>query len=306
MKFLSTLSLRRATPKRPKHQTQTQHFYPRSPCGERRETTSIKPIFSDFYPRSPCGERQDTVSTPDRPEAFLSTLSLRRATRFGTIHNTEIDISIHALLAESDKLYSRTFHTLRNFYPRSPCGERHIVAVCNRLCFCISIHALLAESDLPPPARCTARTQFLSTLSLRRATKASHLLGVPKCISIHALLAESDSTRSQPSKPRDLFLSTLSLRRATTPPYNLMIHHAKFLSTLSLRRATTPPYNLMIHHAKFLSTLSLRRATGRKKPPAGGKGFLSTLSLRRATKPKHLKSRLCVISIHALLAESDL
>ena len=34
--FLSTLSLRRATPKQPKHQTQTQYFYPRSPCGERQ------------------------------------------------------------------------------------------------------------------------------------------------------------------------------------------------------------------------------------------------------------------------------
>ena len=59
----------------------------------------------------------------------------------------EIDISIHALLAESDQ----------NARPdiRQPCA--------------ISIHALLAESDRNSPAL-LGNTQFLSTLSLRRAT----------------------------------------------------------------------------------------------------------------------------------------
>ena len=33
--------------------------------------------------------------------------------------------------------------------------------------------------------------------------------------------------------------------------------------------------------------------------------FLSTLSLRRATKPVYGTDELCMISIHALLAESD-
>ena len=58
---------------------------------------------------------------------------------------------------------------------------------------------------------------FLSTLSLRRATVrvCEFVWGVS--ISIHALLAESDvrPTGDQPSTPG--FLSTLSLRRATLP-----------------------------------------------------------------------------------------
>ena len=58
--------------------------------------------------------------------------------------------------------------------------------------------------------------------------------------------------------------------------------------------------------SKFLSTLSLRRATTLSiKNTAESKKFLSTLSLRRATlTPARMLSRL-LISIHALLAESD-
>ena len=55
--FLSTLSLRRATiPLLPLF-LQTFHFYPRSPCGERRFQSFCKSGEHYFYPRSPCGER---------------------------------------------------------------------------------------------------------------------------------------------------------------------------------------------------------------------------------------------------------
>ena len=56
--FLSTLSLRRATP---------------HPI-----TIFIRII--DFYPRSPCGERPVMYDIVLMPWKFLSTLSLRRAT----------------------------------------------------------------------------------------------------------------------------------------------------------------------------------------------------------------------------------
>ena len=57
-------------------------------------------------------------------------------------------ISIHALLAESDYLGAWKSCDVCDFYPRSPCGER-------------LMHTLkLANTML-----------FLSTLSLRRATK---------------------------------------------------------------------------------------------------------------------------------------
>ena len=56
-------------------------------------------------------------------------------------------ISIHALLAESDPPQGWPCPGRTDFYPRSPCGERPTIAL---------------EFDTTP--------QFLSTLSLRRAT----------------------------------------------------------------------------------------------------------------------------------------
>ena len=57
--------------------------------------------------------------------------------------------------------------------------------------------------------------QFLSTLSLRRATHPIGVLVAEIIISIHALLAESDYQDKFSVKPVEKFLSTLSLRRAT-------------------------------------------------------------------------------------------
>ena len=123
-KFLSTLSLRRAT-----HYDNynlhcveisihallaesdrcfstrsptAQNFYPRSPCGERPLISVLCRPLKYFYPRSPCGERHICI--------------------------------FHDFIP----LY---------FYPRSPCGERPCVRrTCTSNCS-ISIHALLAESD---------------------------------------------------------------------------------------------------------------------------------------------------------------
>ena len=80
LRFLSTLSLRRATSPTDPRQTEYQHFYPRSPCGERHKKNVQK-----------------------RPQnGFLSTLSLRRATPIIAPAKRQKTISIHALLAESD------------------------------------------------------------------------------------------------------------------------------------------------------------------------------------------------------------
>ena len=86
-------------------------------------------------------------------------------------------ISIHALLAESDNGRADNIKRNKNFYPRSPCGERRLKAPLGTDRGGISIHALLAESDW------------------RHA--AGH--GRQCHISIHALLAESDSKSAQNS-----------------------------------------------------------------------------------------------------------
>ena len=171
--FLSTLSLRRAT------LLYAMGYY----------------RHGNFYPRSPCGERLCFAGAASAPDKFLSTLSLRRATNAANKAANTANISIHALLAESDcqvKKYSGL--NFAHFYPRSPCGERPVKLFRqNYECF-ISIHALLAESDLPSSQRLSTSCLFLSTLSLRRATA----LGLPgwlrTLISIHALLAESDTS----------------------------------------------------------------------------------------------------------------
>ena len=147
-----------------------RNFYPRSPCGERPRTQSQSRSAKYFYPRSPCGERRQGFSRPLRAAKFLSTLSLRRATQdprtylqcqifLSTLSlrratgcwmalNRLLRISIHALLAESDRKI------------------RYVAPDVSS----ISIHALLAESD--PPVRDIIQWEgiFLSTLSLRRAT----------------------------------------------------------------------------------------------------------------------------------------
>ena len=101
---------------------------------------------------------------------FLSTLSLRRATTSSTV------IVI----------------LRKNFYPRSPCGERQRANSLPHAPPQISIHALLAESDVTIMQNIIFVTRFLSTLSLRRATINTYHRIFGEGISIHALLAESD------------------------------------------------------------------------------------------------------------------
>ena len=62
-----------------------------------------------------------------------------------TMHTWQI--SIHALLAESDSPRCGWFQVVHYFYPRSPCGERLHYDNYNLHCVEISIPALLAESD---------------------------------------------------------------------------------------------------------------------------------------------------------------
>ena len=125
-----------------------------------------------------------------------------------------------------------------NFYPRSPCGERPASA------FFIG-----------------SRSQFLSTLSLRRAT----------------------ATKSVQGANNQRFLSTLSLRRATISD-----------------APSSAPYAISIHALLAESDLSL------SFPLVVGSLFLSTLSLRRATARRASRQQPAGISIHALLAESDI
>ena len=146
-----------------------------------------------FYPRSPCGERQP------KPEAYSS----------------EPDISIHALLAESDvKLLLQLMKVLLFLSTlslrRATPQWIHLQSALQ-----ISIHALLAESDYWPCVSLVGRAHFYPRSPCGERQKRLRQKLAEAIISIHALLAESDSANPLPITSPTTFLSTLSLRRAT-------------------------------------------------------------------------------------------
>ena len=328
MRFLSTLSLRRATAQVCQVVSAELYFYPRSPCGERLAPkqnpteqrisihallaeSDIKPIFGkidtrNFYPRSPCGERQSTVLDTDE----------------------RVSISIHALLAESDCVRGSCRFGTADFYPRSPCGERP-----------------------REPATSGNDKKFLSTLSLRRATGSNQTIisqsndFYPRSpcgerlrvldgskssieISIHALLAESDSA-FEVLAVSALLISIHALLAESDIRYTVNFHaKTGFLSTLSLRRATrekprqtrtdtnfyprSPCGERLSSASDSLSDTSSSIHALLAESDVNGVGlivhiggFLSTLSLRRATDYEQYYIHAPGISIHALLAESD-
>ena len=104
-----------------------KHFYPRSPCGERLENHTDGAGNRNFYPRSPCGERQ------------------RNHRKHLTLI---IDISIHALLAESDNSQGLGQTVQNQISIHALLAESDHDTASNKVWENqISIHALLAESD---------------------------------------------------------------------------------------------------------------------------------------------------------------
>ena len=193
----------------------------------------------NFYPRSPCGERQSR----------------------GSDSIPKYRISIHALLAESDR---------PDYRPHLWKGS-------------ISIHALLAESDTPKGIYTIWACIFLSTLSLRRATRSRY---------------------SQHQHEQNFYPRSPCGERRTLPGHPGGFR--RFLSTLSLRRATITEIPVGWWKMHFYP----RSPCGERQQPAGN-GMpdwfyfypRSPCGERRNGHPDiHQRD---AISIHALLAESD-
>ena len=213
--FLSTLSLRRATACL-RHLTGSTSISIHALLAE-SDFRTYGDVVQGIEFLSTLSLRRATIGPAPalQPQTFLSTLSLRRATQDNLGLTGTTAISIHALLAESDSPSATSRAAPGDFYPRSPCGERPQGSADAASKSAISIHALLAESDDIKPTSVLTLVQFLSTLSLRRATTLSRQAYSPWCnfyprspcgerlyhpgclnasrrISIHALLAESD------------------------------------------------------------------------------------------------------------------
>ncbi len=236
---------------------------------------------------------------------FLSTLSLRRATRAERYANSQQEFLSTLSLRRATDTSKDTIKTVTNFYPRSPCGERQAANGLADAPPKISIHALLAESDsrsaagpagsrhFYPRSPCgerlagaisqlQRRTDFYPRSPCGERLHAAHFFSFFGGISIHALLAESDATCTKvTATPSDFY------------PRSPCGERPRASSALSLCSVNFYPR----------SPCGERRAfAGSRRPPGG---FLSTLSLRRATAGQLQQRNARYISIHALLAESD-
>ena len=151
------------------------NFYPRSPCGERRITGYLFDTMQVISIHALLAESDSMMPLMAAiPILFLSTLSLRRATLLSTQNIHNFVISIHALLAESDQFKSHFSLPFKDFYPRSPCGER-LMKLLRRVMLTLFLSTLSLRRATNYHLQTERRNMgFLSTLSLRRATYVSY------------------------------------------------------------------------------------------------------------------------------------
>ena len=216
--------------------------------------------------------------------SFLSTLSLRRATLDVTIIGRTWDISIHALLAESDRwsfsprrlplgflstlslrratAYENTkAGVIMDFYPRSPCGER------------LSGDVLLScFVNFYPRSPCGER--------LNDAINGCN----PDFISIHALLAESDQFRTKAKDKSHHFYPRSPCGERPVQIVIIVMH-----TLISIHALLAESDQGESSKKKGRANFYPRSPCGERQPTAAGNDkdniFLSTLSLRRATHP---------------------
>ena len=193
--FLSTLPARGATQPGTTAWGHSSDFYPRSPRGERHPFWRSSFLRLHFYPRSPRGERRRRAAGP-----CLDTIISIHAPREGSDlfgpgeSHPRRRISIHAPREGSDLRPCYIGMGRRDFYPRSPRGERLVVVIQQLGVTAISIHAPREGSDKFPKLR-SARSSYFYPRSPRGERPAP-----------------------QPKRPRPpLFLSTLPARGATLP-----------------------------------------------------------------------------------------
>ena len=169
-----------------------------------------------FYPRSPCGERPGTACMGNQePYAYFYPRSPCGERRWPRRNRRKRIYNFYPRSPCGERQATSTQASPgRYFYPRSPCGERH------------------AKGNLVKPY-----TEFLSTLSLRRATCGSRAWAVGSTISIHALLAESDFAVGA---QQGFFVISIHALLAESDFWvrSFLAPFFIFLSTLSLRRAT--------------------------------------------------------------------
>ena len=161
---------------------------------------------------------------------------LAESDRLGLLGWLRVLISIHALLAESDFVPGENLVNGIDFYPRSPCGERRPPSI-----------TPTARRNFYPRSPCGERLfdavqivvviVFLSTLSLRRATACRGWIEI-----VHYFYPRSPCGERRPLRLLDVVAAGISIHAllAESDSGCLLTMDTPniFLSTLSLRRAT--------------------------------------------------------------------
>ena len=194
-KFLSTLSLRRATFGCHDHRQNLGYFYPRSPCGERRYWLGLPRCHHHISIHALLAESDEqSASYHEYMAEFLSTLSLRRATKMIFCYRSRRNKFLSTLsLRRATGQLPTTKPPTMNFYPRSPCGERQTFIILPK-----KLNNFYPRSPCGERLHQGQHTEFYehfyprSPCGERRGFEVDGLLRVR--ISIHALLAESDGT----------------------------------------------------------------------------------------------------------------
>ena len=200
-------------------------------------------------------------SAPGVGELFQSTLSSRRATGYGLVVDVDSNISIHALLTESDAIDSPTDSCKLLF--QSTLSSRRATFSSRATTTPEEFQSTLSSrrATVSASSRLSILILFQSTLSSRRATgeragrdfiqryfnpRSPHgerrYRGHPvqhlSRISIHALLTESDRGFLSPASSNFL-ISIHALLTESDSRYQVQVApHSQFQSTLSSRRAT--------------------------------------------------------------------
>ena len=250
---------------------------------------------------------------------------MRRATLLAKLGPQDREISIHALLAESDTFATVTTPQLWNFYPRSPCGERlgikmrrfvhdisihallaesdHLSYSSNNVSITISIHALLAESDPPLPCRAEYPTHFYPRSPCGERQLRVLPFAVPTQISIHALLAESDAHHhGAPRRAHVISIHALLAESDTCTPVRT-IADAISIHALLAESDGASPAAAPRERADFYPRSPCGEPRGRN--PSAHYTISIHALLAESDYDNWHKIAQAKISIHALLAESD-
>ena len=161
--------------------------------GATRNTSHTISTRGHFNPRSPHGERHRGRVQDTSKMSFQSTLPARGATKCRVVVNPNVGFQSTLPARGATATFGETNKNKTYFNPRSPHGERRLVA--SRCCKATRFQSTLpARGATASTTAATAlRGRFQSTLPARGATNAANILSRRRVISIHAPRTGSDS-----------------------------------------------------------------------------------------------------------------